>query len=73
MRVVLAIVCIGAVMFLLRVLAALVKEWVRLHSSAVRAHSVMFKPAQRRGQIIEMTPVAEKRKAPERSRERIAL
>lgn len=72
MRVALAILCIGAVMFLVRVLAALVKEWVSLAPSAARVHFANFEPALRRGQLIEMTPVAHERKAPERSRKRIA-
>jgi hypothetical protein len=73
MRVVLAISCIGAVTFLLCVLAALVKEWVSWPPSTIRVHFVKFEPSRRQGELIEMNPPAQKQNVPERSRQRIAL
>jgi hypothetical protein len=56
MRVALAILCIGAVTFLLRVLTALVQEWISMPASAVRVHFAKFDPSRRRGQLIAMNP-----------------
>jgi hypothetical protein len=52
MRVALALLCIGAVAFLLRVLTALVREGMS-PPAAVRVHFAKFSPA-RRGELIEM-------------------
>jgi hypothetical protein len=60
-------------MFLLRVLAALVKEWANYPRSAVTVHLAKIEPSRRPAELIEMIPAVQRRKAPERSRERIAL
>jgi len=73
MRVALAILCVGAVAFLLRVLAALVKEGMSLHSSAVRVHLAKFNPSRKRGELIEMNSGTLDRNSPGRTGERIAL
>jgi hypothetical protein len=73
MRVALAILCIGAVAFLLRALAAFVKEAIRLPAGAVQVHFAKFNPSRRRGQLIEMSIEAERRSTPYRTDERIAL
>jgi len=72
MRVALAMLCIGAVTFLLRVLAALLKE-AKAGPSKTVVHFPRFKPAQERGELIEMNPNPQKRIVSGRSRERIAL
>jgi hypothetical protein len=54
MRVALAILCVGAVIFLLRVLAALMMEWMSLAAKGVRVHFAKFNPSRRRGELIEM-------------------
>jgi hypothetical protein len=61
MRVALAILCVGAVMFLLRVLTALVKEWMSSPPNGVRVHFTKFNPSLRRGELIEMKPVQVRR------------
>ena len=71
MRVALAILCIGAVAFLLRVLTALVNELTSLRSRAVRVHFVKFNPSRRRGQLVEMN-AEPKRRTVTRSGERKA-
>jgi hypothetical protein len=53
MKLALALLCIGAVAFLLRVLAALVREGVS-SPAAVPVHFAKFNPS-RRGELIEMT------------------
>lgn len=60
MRVALAVLCIGAVTFLLRVLAALVRE-ARSGPSSTVIHYAKFKPARQRGEVIEMNLVAQNR------------
>jgi hypothetical protein len=72
MRVALATLCIGAVAFLLRVLAAFVQEGMRSRG-AVRAHFMKFNPSRQRGQLIEMSTQAERPSTPSRVNERIAL
>ena len=72
MRVALTIVCTGAVLFLLRVLIALVGEWISLPPSAVRIHFAKFNPTRGRGQLIEMNP-ERGRKVPASSRARKAI
>jgi hypothetical protein len=54
MTVALVILCVGAVTFLLRVLAALVTEGMNLHPSTVKVHFARFNPSRRRGELIEM-------------------
>jgi hypothetical protein len=71
MRIALAMLCIGAVIFLLRVLAALVKEAESMPGSTV-VHFAKFKPS-RRGQLVKMNIEVQKRNAPTRSSERMDL
>lgn len=59
MRVALAILCIGAVTFLLRFLVALVKE--------ARSLPAALAPSGQRGELIEMTAEVQKRKIPRRT------
>jgi hypothetical protein len=54
MRVALVILCVGAVTFLLRVLAALVTEGISSPSKTVGVHFARFNPSRRRGELIEM-------------------
>jgi hypothetical protein len=72
MRVALAMLCIGAAVFLLRVLAAFVKEGMRLRRAAP-VQFAKFNPSRRRGQLIEMSTKAERPSTPYRTDERIAL
>jgi len=73
MKIVLVVLCIGAVAFLLRVLAALVKEGVRFPPGTVRVHFAKFYPTRRRGELIEMDPPVHQRRLPTGTDERIAL
>jgi len=73
MRVALAMLCIFAVGFLLRVLAAFLKEGMRSPAGPVQVHFAKFYPSRRRGQLIEMIPEAQTRGAPPRTADRIAL
>jgi hypothetical protein len=73
MRVALAILCIGAVTFLLRVLAGLVKEWMRMSPSRARIHLAKFDLSRPRGELIEMNPEVRVQRNPARTGERIAL
>jgi hypothetical protein len=61
MRIALTVLCIGAVTFLLRFLAALMKEARSLPA-----------PARRRGKLIEMKAEVEKRYVPQPTARRIA-
>jgi hypothetical protein len=56
MKVALGILCIGAVIFLLRVLAALLMEWTRVAHASGRIQVAKSAPLQQRGQLIEMNP-----------------
>jgi hypothetical protein len=71
MRVALAVLCIGAVAFLLRVLMAVLKELTRLPSRAMRVHFAKFNPPRRRGQVVEMS--LEDKRPPERRGARKAV
>jgi hypothetical protein len=73
MKIALAILCIGAVAFLLRVLAALVKEGLRLPPSTVRVHFAKFQPTRRPEKLVEMNLPVQRRKFPTGTDERIAL
>ncbi len=70
MRVALIFLCIGAVVFLLRVLAALVREGMN-STAAVQIHFAKFSPP-RRGELIEMN-IEPERKSPIRRGERKAI
>jgi hypothetical protein len=62
----------GAVIFLLRVLAALVKEAKGMPPVTV-IHFARLEPPRERGELIEMNPEGQRRTGPARTRERIAL
>jgi hypothetical protein len=72
MKVAVAILCIGAVTFLVRVLIGLMKE-AKAGPYQHTIHFAKFKPARKRGELIEMKSVAQTRDVPGRGRERIAL
>jgi hypothetical protein len=72
LRVALAILCIGAVTFLVQVLAALMKE-TKIVPGRTVIHFAKFKPAKRPEELIEMIPETEARHVSTRSAERIAL
>jgi hypothetical protein len=65
MRIALAVLCIGAVMFLLRFLAALMTEAVSLPRSLGRE--------RRQGKLVQMESPAQTRKTDPRTNRRIAL
>ncbi len=71
MRIAFAILCFGAVAFLLRVLAALVKE-----AKSARPRGVIyfanFRPSGPRGELIEMKSQVQQPRVPERNGRRIA-
>jgi len=69
-----AILCVGAVTFLLRVLVALVKEEKSLPTRAVQVYFAKFIPSKKqRGELIVMNPETAKRKLPIQAGKRIAL
>jgi hypothetical protein len=70
MRTALSLLCIGAVTFQLRFLAALVKEAKSMPSSTV-IYLVKFKPSRQRGELIEMS--MQTRNVSARTGERMAL
>jgi hypothetical protein len=72
MRVALVILCVGAVTFLLRVLAALVTEGINSPSKTVSVDFARFNPYRRRGELIEMNRELNKR-VPARRGERKAI
>ena len=54
MKLALVILCVGAAGFLLRVLAALVKESKFPAHRALKAYHAKFHPRRKRGELIEM-------------------
>ncbi len=54
MKPIFGILCVGAVIFLLRVLAALLKERQRLSPWAIEVYVAKFNPVKRRGELIIM-------------------
>jgi len=72
MKIALALLCIGAVTFLLRILTALVKEAKNTPASAV-IHFAKFKPRGQRRALIEMNVEVPRRNVSTRTGERIAL
>ena len=73
MKVALVLLCIGAVTFLLRVLAAFVKEWTSMAGSEPGVHFAKPNPSRQRGELVEMNPEANKRRVAMRTTERMAL
>ena len=74
MRIALAILCLGAVTFLMRVMAAFIKE-ARIGPSNSMIHFAKFNAARQRRELIEMNPTALNQNVPRRAgeRERIAF
>jgi branched-subunit amino acid transport protein len=73
MRVVVAILGVGAVTFMLRVLLALVKDRKSLLPGAMEVHFAKFIPPKKQGELIVMNPEAGKRKLPIKAGKRAAL
>jgi hypothetical protein len=73
MRVALAVLCIGAVTFLLRVLVALVKDWMRLPPRTAKFYRARFNPSKQPGELIVVDPQAQQRGYPRGNRERMAI
>jgi len=72
MRVALILLCIGAVTFLLRVLAALVKEAMSKQPRDMRIYVAKFRAPGRRQGLMLMNPGAQKRISSPGTGERIA-
>jgi len=64
MRVALAFLCIGAVSFLLRVLVAMVKEWMRLRARTAKSYLPGLRRSRRGGELITMRPEVQRREFP---------
>lgn len=73
MRIAIAVLCIGAVTFLLRVLVALLREGMNLPSQAVKFYLAKFSPSGRRGELIVMSPQSRGCEYPTGTDQRIAL
>ncbi|HET9305551.1 MAG TPA: outer membrane beta-barrel protein [Candidatus Sulfotelmatobacter sp.] len=73
MKPALLMVCIGGVSFLLRVLAALIKEFAGPRHRAVEAYLANVYPLRKRAELIVMNPNVSARKVPIKTGERIAL
>ena len=54
MVVALTVLCTGAVAFLLRVLVALVREWMGPHPLSAAFHFARFNPSRQQGQLLVM-------------------
>jgi branched-subunit amino acid transport protein len=66
MRVALALLCVGAVAFLVRVLVALLKEGTQAPPT-VRFHFARFNPSKRGGELVVMNLEAQKPEFPSRA------
>jgi len=73
MKPALVLVCVGAVTFLVRVLAALIKECAAPRHRKVEAYLAKFYPLRKRGELIVMNPNTVARKFPIKAGEQIAL
>lgn len=67
MRVAIAVLCIGAVTFLLRVLVALAEEWMQSPRLRERLHLARLNSPQSRGELIVMNPEVRERQFPSRA------
>ena len=72
MRMALALLCIGAVTFLLRVLVALVREAMN-GPGDMRVYLAKFSPSRRGAELILMHPESQRHNSAARTGERIAL
>jgi hypothetical protein len=73
LRLAMAVLCVGAVSFLLRVLFALVLEATKVPARALKVHLAKFNPSRQQGELIVMNPEAVQRKFPARAGKRMAL
>ena len=69
----LVVMCVAAVIFLLRVLAALLKEWLAPAARPRRMQVAKFYPSRKRGELIVIPVNPPKRQFPKKIGERIAL
>ena len=69
----LTILCIGAVTFLLRVLVALVKEWMSFSRNEEGVDFEKFTPSRPRGKLIEMSSEVRTQTNHPRTGERMAF
>jgi hypothetical protein len=73
LRLDLVVMCVAAVIFLLRVLAGLLKEWIAPAAHLSRMHVAKFNPSRRRGELIAIPVNPPKPPLPPKIGERIAL
>ena len=73
LRLAMAVLCVGAVSFLLRVLFALVLEATKGPARALKVHVAKFNPRRQQGELIVMNPEAVQRRFPVRTGERMVL
>ena len=66
-------VCLAGSAFMLRVLAALLSEWIAPTPLTIKGYLARFVPSRKRGEVIMMTDEILKRKFPTKAGERIAL
>jgi hypothetical protein len=69
----LAVMCVAAVIFLLRVLLGLVKEWMAPAAQPRGVRVAKFYPSRKRGELIVIPVNPPKRQFPRKIGERIAL
>jgi hypothetical protein len=69
----LAVMCVAAVIFLLRVLVGLLKEWMAPAAQPGGARVVKFYPSRKRGELIVIPLDPPQRQLPRKVAERIAL
>jgi hypothetical protein len=69
----LAVMCVGAVIFLLRVLVGLLKEWMAPAAPPRGVRVVKFYPSRKRGELIVIPLDPPKWQVPRKVAERIAL
>ena len=73
LRLDLVVMCLAAVIFLLRVLAALLKEWMAPEARLRRMHVVKFYPSRKPAELIVIPVNPPRRPFPRKVGERIAL
>jgi hypothetical protein len=73
MRFDLLVTCVVAVIFLLRVLVGLLKEWMAPAARLRTMHVANFYPSRKRGELIVIPVNPPKRQFPRKVGERIAL
>jgi len=73
LRLDLAVISVAAVIFLLRVLVGLLKEWMAPAAQPTGVHVAKFYPSRKRGELIVLPVDSPKRRFPRKVAERIAL